>query len=171
MLKITPKIERELNNDQLFELKRHLILSRDENANSYPIGKQNDFENTAVRIYPDDSVFREFQESHFTKIPSLKERRWLVLCTSTGIYPIYNEKNLDKLSSTPLKVWRILKIPKALYAQLVSDINFEKRIVYTSYTSKEYKNLSAARKEMKYYPIDKIRAVNRIEGRSCCTLL
>lgn len=171
MSTVTPSSEnRELTANIFFELQRHLILNSDLKPESYPLGKESDFFNTAVKIEFNE-ILREFQESNFAVIPQLKERRWIVLCASNGVYPIYHQENLNKFVGIINAQWKVLKISKDLYKKLLKNTNIKKRIIYTNLDAMAYNKLSDKAKEEKYYPIDNITAINRKEGVACCGLL
>lgn len=162
---------RELDTSRLFELKRHLIFNADPSSESFSLGNEKDFKNTAVKISFNEEILTQFQHSNFEVIPKLKERRWIVACTSLGIYPIYKEHNLNKLMSLVGVEWKVLKISKELYRKIIKDVNIPKRIIYIDVDAKNYERLPDKSKKPKYYPIDNITAINRREANSCCNLL
>lgn len=133
----------ELDSTMLFNLKKHLLFDDAFNSNSFLLGHEKKFENTAIKIAANDYLLKYFKESQFTLMPLLPHRNYLVACTSSGVYPIYNKKNLTEFIRNCHSEcnWKVLEISKKLYEKLLSEINPLKRIIYMDMDADEYEKL------------------------------
>lgn len=161
-----------LREDTEFALKRHLIFASNPPPESWPLGFEKDFENTAVKIASNEMIETYFENKKFETLPRLPERGYLVACTSWNMYGIYQASHIKQFMSRKNNIqWKVLTIAEDLFNRLNQDVNKQQRIIYQNIDADEFNYLSEEAKSPKYYKDLDLYVQRRIKPYSYCNLL